>query len=422
MLCKFLQHWPFSVFGVISDIFRGNMTRLKLLWRLLVEFRHSSIYILALFLTFSVFATAQDLASHVSVNVPVQPSLSTRTLSAERPAVAPVAAATERLLANPATHNWQLQATLPGAVIHDIAFASPTTGFAVAEGGQVWKSTNGGRSWTEILNLGYPYYFYGVSALTANDIVISGFYDSSTFEGLIRWSHDGGQTWSSDVNLTSTGWVQRVRFANTNHGLIMDLIGGSTGNLAQYSTDGGATASDWTSVVDNTKDYWYGLQYSLLGNLHTRASGINFCSSVNGGQIWSCGPSVDSVFDGPVFFLNDTYGWVGGGEISPKVEGWAHMTTNGGKTWSARTLDGPWPIREILFVTPKAGWAAGGNVYTGVGGIYYSGNGGQTWSVDVTTNAEMDACASQPANPGYHVWCAGYDSSFNGVIYSVYIK
>jgi photosystem II stability/assembly factor-like uncharacterized protein len=386
-----------------------------------VKFRDSSSIALALLMILPALMSAQDslpLAHHVSANVPVQATQSTHALSADRP----LEPAAEPRLESPTAHNWQLQATLPGAVIHDLSFASPTTGFAAAEGGQIWKTTNGGKSWTEVLNLGYPYYFYGVNALTTDDVVISGFYDSTTFEGLIRWSHDGGQTWSSDVDLTSSGWVQRVRFANTNHGLIMDLIGGSTGNLAQYTTDGGAASTDWITVVDNPQGNWYGLQFSLLTNLHARASGINFCSSGNGGAKWTCGPSVDSVFDGPVFFLNDTYGWVGGGEISPNVEGWAHMTTNGGKTWSARTLDGPWPIREILFLTSKVGWAAGGNIYTGVGGIYYSGNGGQTWSVDVTTNAEMDACDRQPSNPGYRVWCAGYDSSFNGVIYSVDIK
>jgi photosystem II stability/assembly factor-like uncharacterized protein len=370
----------------------------------------------ALLLILPMLAAAQDaapLAHHVSANVPVQASASARALFAERP----LARAAETRLASPTAHNWQLQVTLPGTVIHDLSFASPTTVFAAAEGGQIWKTTNGGKTWSEALNLGYPYYFYGVAALTVNDIVISGFYDSTTFYSLIRWSQDGGQTWSDDIVPTADGTVQRVRFPNSSDGLIMDLVGDSSGNLAQYSTDGGATAADWTSVVDNTDGGWFGLQFSLLSNLHARASGINFCKSANGGVHWSCGPSVDSVFDGPVFFLNDSLGWVGGGEISPDVEGWAHVTTDGGKTWSARTLDGPWPIRELLFLTPKAGWAAGGNVYTGVGGIYFSADGGQTWSVDVTTNAEMDACDKQPAKAGYHVWCAGYDSSFNGVIY-----
>lgn len=386
-----------------------------------MKFPGFAIFPLAFLVALSFQAVAQDsvpLTPHVSGNIPVQGS--GRALSAERPLASP--SVPEPLMQSPAAHNWQLQATLTGAVIHDISFASPTVGYAAAELGQVWKTTNGGRSWTEVLNLGFPYYFYGVAALTANDVVISGFSDTTNFEGLIRWSHDGGKTWGSDIVLTSTGWVQRVRFPKTNNGLIMDLTGGSSGNLAQYTTDGGATAADWTSVVDNPQGNWYGLQFSILPNLHARASGINFCSSGHGGQVWSCGPSVDSVFDGPVFFLNDTYGWVGGGEISPNVEGWVHVTTDGGKTWTARTLDGPWPIRQLLFLNAKTGWAAGGNVYTGVGGIYFSSNGGQTWSVDVTTNAEMDACDRQPANPGYHVWCAGYDSSFNGVIYSLYLK
>jgi photosystem II stability/assembly factor-like uncharacterized protein len=361
---------------------------------------------------------AQNLSRHVSASQPVHGC--GRELSAERPVVPAKLTVEPRRSA--ATPDWQLLATLPGAVIHDLSFPSASIGYAAAEGGQVWKTTNAGKDWTEVLNLGYPYYFYGVDALTADDLVVSGFYDSTTFESLIRWSQDGGQTWSDDIDLSSVEWVQRVRFPNANNGLIMDLVGDASGNTAQYTANGGAAAADWTTVVDNTDGGWFGLEFSILSNLHARASGINFCDSANGGATWSCGPSVDSVFDGPVFFLNDTFGWVGGGEISPNVEGWLHVTTDGGKTWSGRTLDGPWPIREILFLSPNDGLAAGGNVYTGVGGIYSSTDGGQTWTVDVSTGAEMDACAAQPAGSGYRVWCAGYDESFNGLIYGLAVK
>lgn len=268
-----------------------------------------------------------------------------------------------------------------------------------------------------MLNLGYPYYFYGVAALSANEVVVSGFIDSSTEQaGVIRWTQDGGTTWGGDIVL-STAWLQRTRYANANDGLIFDIAGGT----AQYTTDGGAGATDWTTVTNNPDGGWFGLQFSLLSNLHARASGINFCTSLNGGQTWNCGPSVDSVFDGPVLFQGDRYGWVGGGEISPNVEGWVHVTTNGGKTWSGRTLDGPWPIRQFIAISPTVGWAAGGNLYTGVGGIYFTTDGGNTWTVDVTTNAEMDACSVRPLKKGHRVWCAGYNSSFAGVIYSTVI-
>ncbi len=369
-----------------------------------------------IFLAANSLAETDNTVPHVYGVSPVQGY--SRVLSANRPATQTtgshaIGAVSQK--ANP----WKLQATLSGAVIHDISFATAKIGFAAAEAGQVWKTTDGGAHWTEILNLNFPYYFYGVKAFSAKDVVISGFYDtSSLFEGLLRWSHDGGKTWTNDIVLSTTGWVQRVRFANHNDGLVMDLVDGSS-NSAYYTTDGGATASDWTTVVSNSDGGWFGLEFSLLPNLHARASGVNYCTSSNGGAAWKCGPSVDSVFDGPVFFANDQAGWVGGGEISPNVEGWVHRTTDGGKTWSSRTLDDSWPIREILFLSPKTGWAAGGNVYTKVGGMYFSHDGGKTWSLDVSTGAEMDACDSKRVGAKFQVWCAGYNGSLNGVVYTV---
>ena len=370
-----------------------------------------------LWVVVSIFAAQGALAQttrHVSSRVPIQGNSS--ELSAER-AVTENAGAPSLSVAT-ATHSWTLQATLPGAVIHDISFPSTMTGFAAAELGQVWKTSDGGKTWTEVLNLGFPYYWYGVHAFSATNVVVSGFNDSN-FEGILRWSKDGGATWSSDVVLTNSGWSFRIRFANAKVGLVMDGLNLDAANGAHFTVDGGATAADWTAVVPDPNGGWFGNQFSLLPNQHTRASGITYCSSTNSGANWTCGPPVDSVFDGPVFFATDSAGWVGGGEISPNVEGWVHRTTDGGSTWSARTLDGPWPIREIMFLNSQSGWAAGGNVYSGVGGIYYSADGGQTWTVDATTNAEMDACDSHHSPTNYQIWCAGYDSSFNGVVYTL---
>jgi photosystem II stability/assembly factor-like uncharacterized protein len=113
---------------------------------------------------------------------------------------------------------------------------------------------------------------------------------------------------------------------------------------------------------------------------------------------------------------------VGGGEIAPNVEGWIHVTSDGGKTWSGRTLDGPWPIRSILFLDSKTGWAGGGNFYTNVGGIYLTSDGGNKWSVDETTNSEMGSCAEQAISGGHHqIWCAGFNSS-NGIASVIYSR
>ncbi len=349
----------------------------------------------------------------VSSREPVQGQ--TREFGAERAAAVNPRAYIPR---NPSPNPWQLQATLPGAVIHDISFPTPEIGYAAAELGQVWKTTDGGNTWNEILNVGFPYYWYGVQAAGSKYVVISGFNDNN-FEGVLRWSTDGGMTWTSDIVLTTAGWSDRIHFPNHNDGVVMDQLNLNAANAAHWTTTGGMTAADWTEVVPDPNGGWFGDQFSMLTNLHTRASGITYCDSSNGGQVWSCGPSVDQVFDGPVFFYNDKSGWVGGGEISPNVEGWVHTTTDGGQTWSGRTLDGPWPIREIYFLTPKFGWAAGGNLYTNVGGMYFSNDGGQTWTVDISTGAEMKSCASQQVGKEITVWCAGITGALNGVIYRV---
>ena len=322
-------------------------------------------------------------------------------------------------LAAPA-HTWQLLATLPGTLLHDISFHTAMIGYAAGEHGQVWKTTDGGNNWVQVLSAGDSYYFYGVDAVTAKDVVVSGFYDLTRTYSVFRWSHDGGHTWTGDLSFGSAP-LQRVRIVNGKNGIIMEQGGGNSPTVAEYTSNGGATLSDWTSAVNNPSGAWFDPQFSLLADLHARASGINFCASLTGGAQWSCGNSVDSVFDGPVFFLNDSRGWVGGGEISPNVEGWIHLTTNGGKTWSGRTLDGPWPIRSVLFLNSLTGWAAGGNFYTGVGGIYFSTDGGKTWSVDATTNSEMGSCAQHALSVGHHqVWCAGFNSNggYSSVIYS----
>ena len=378
----------------------------------------------ALLTAISFSQSLPDPVHHVSGAMPIDRSNvgQSQELSAERPEAGFTIAQPLAVGVETPGNTWQLLATIPGVIIHDIAFPTAKIGYAVGEQGQVWKTTNGGVSWVQqVLPSAGSDYFYGVDAVTSQKVIISGFYDSSSAYGVFRWTENGGRTWSSDMS-PGPEWLQQVRFVKKLDGLMMPLAAaGSGATTATYTTDGGAGISDWDSAVANPSGAWFDPQFSLLANLHARASGINFCTSLTGGSGWSCGPSVDSVFDGPVFFSNDKFGVVGGGEISPNVEGWVHVTSNGGKTWSGRTLDGPWPIRSILFLNSKTGWAGGGNVYTNVGGMYFSTDGGNTWSVDVTTNSEMGSCADHAIPGGHHqVWCAGFNSSdgFLSVIYS----
>jgi photosystem II stability/assembly factor-like uncharacterized protein len=332
--------------------------------------------------------------------------------------LAPAHAASRPAEVSPQANPWRQLATIPGAVVRDISFATPKIGYAVAELGQVWKTTDGGRSWTSVLNLGYPYYWYGVDALDRDRVVISGF-DNAAFTGLLRWTQDGGATWSSDLVVTSNGWANRVRFADAVDGLVVDLVNLDAANKVQYTTNGGQAEQDWTSVVPDPDGGWFGADFTLLPDLTAHISGITECTSPDGGATWNCGPPVDPLFDGAVEFVDHRYGWVGGGTISPTVEGWAYRTTDGGATWSDRTLHAPWPVRDIEFLSRRVGWAAGGDVYSGVGGMYLSNDGGKTWALDADTGAEMLSCTSLEHGVTVLVWCAGTDAGLNGVVYGL---
>jgi photosystem II stability/assembly factor-like uncharacterized protein len=304
--------------------------------------------------------------------------------------------------------------------VHDVAFESATVGYAAAELGEVWKTKDGGSTWSLILNRGFPYYYYGI-AVHGSKVVASGFDDSNS-EAILTESTDGGKNWSSDVVLSTNAWGGRVRFVDgLKKGLAMSGEGLASPNAAWWRVKPG----NWAQVTPDPGGGWFGYQFTLLKDQTAYASGISFCKSTDSGATWTCGPPADSVFDGPTQFVSDTVGWTAGGEISPNVEGWLHRTTDGGETWSGRVLDTPWPIRQIEFLNRRVGWAAGGDIYSGVGGIYFSADGGKHWTEDVDTGDEVDACDYRNLGNGQtQIWCIGmaYDGhSFSSNVYSTVV-
>jgi photosystem II stability/assembly factor-like uncharacterized protein len=356
-------------------------------------------------------AGAEVARSNLYVSARIPSNRPSREIGAVRPAgLSPRAA--EMTPAGRPANTWTKLANLPGATVHDVAFASPTVGYAAAELGQVWETTDGGATWKEILNRGFPYYYYGIS-VAGQKVVASGFDDSNS-EAILTQSNDGGATWSADTILSTNAWAGRVRFAHgVKYGVAMSGEGLANPNAAWWRIKPGK----WAQVTPDPNGGWFGFQFTLLKDQTAYASGITYCKSANTGTTWSCAPPADSVFDGPTEFVTDNVGWTGGGEISPQVAGWLHRTTDGGATWSGRVLNSPWPIREIEFLSGKVGWAAGGDIYSNVGGIYFSSDGGRKWNLDTNSGDEVGACAYQNLGTGQtQVWCIG--DAFNGQSFS----
>jgi photosystem II stability/assembly factor-like uncharacterized protein len=306
---------------------------------------------------------------------------------------------------------WRLQQTV-GKVLKAISFADPMNGYAAAELGAVYRTTNGGQSWTTVMNLGFPYYWYGVQAFSAQTALVVGFQNSSG-AGIARWTDNGGVTWTSDIVIDSNNWLLGLRFADALHGIAYGNLG-----YVYVTQNGGRNAEDWTKVMTDPELGWLAGNFTFRTDMNAYIAGISFCHSTDGGYTWAVYPSADPVFDGGCSFPDLLHGWTGGGQISSPVSGWVHRTTDGGSRWSGRILQTSYPIRIVQFFDANHGFAAGGNIYSSAGGIWSTADSGDTWGLDINTGAEMSAIDAQPVSAdSTDVWCVGYLPNFTGVIY-----
>jgi photosystem II stability/assembly factor-like uncharacterized protein len=262
------------------------------------------------------------------------------------------------------------------------------------------------------MNLGFPYYWYGVEAFTPQTALIVGFQNQSG-AGVARWTDDGGATWTGDLVIDPANWLLAVEFADPLHGIAYGNLG-----YVYVTQNGGRTAADWTKVTTDPALGWLAGNFTFRPDLNAYAAGIKFCHSTDGGYTWSVQHSADPVFDGGCSFPDLLHGWTGGGQISAPVSGWVHRTIDGGTNWSGRLMQPPYPIRIVQFFDADFGFAAGGNIYSSAGGIWSTNDGGTTWNPDINTGAEMSSIDYQPVSAdSTDIWCVGYLPSFNGVIY-----
>ncbi len=318
--------------------------------------------------------------------------------------------------------NWELKFSATGKVFKDVSFATPLVGYIVSELGAVYKTTNGGDNWTNVMNIGFPYYWYGVDALTADTVVISGFNNQGNIHsGVVRWSFDGGNTWTNDIVLNipnGVGWLSRIHFFDSNRGIVSAEFSGGM----HYTTNGGKDTTSWSYVQVNSDLGWFAgnIDTDTSGNIFT--TGIHFAHSSDYGANWTSGPSADNVFDGGVDFLDDLLaGLTGGGQISAPVSGWTHKSTDGGQSWSQRLYSYPYPIRAVKLFNDTLGLAFGGNLYQEAGGIYITTDGGLNWNLDINTAAEMFSYNVITTSPSsMDVWCVGSTGGSTGFIGKLY--
>lgn len=307
---------------------------------------------------------------------------------------------------------WK-QIDIPAAhSIKFVYFLDPNVGYVFAKDGQWFKTTDGGDTYTPLLN--WPNVaFKGLAIASENTIL------ATCFNGDATITTDGGYNWTYPDNqlIGGKGTLYTADFANENLG----LVGGYHGDLFR-TTDGGQT---WQAIANPMFDEGksiYAIRFVDNDLVFAAGSKGYIMKSEDGGQTWELVPNSEtsSVYDiWPVsskqilagassgkllvstatldsFYLKYDYGKMNLREIEFYGDNGVVVGTKG---YIFHTTVANWDTLEEVFVEPEGDdflatafvndtlvYAVGEH-----GKIYYSMDTGLTWTRDDSvTNVNLE--------------------------------
>lgn len=328
----------------------------------------------------------------------------------------------------------------------------PDTVYAAAATGGVFKSVDGGFSWTPlfdeqaILTIGD----IGINPLNPNTIYVgTGEANGGAYNyagGGLYKSYDGGETWTflGLQNTVSIGRVvvdpvdtQRVYLAavgsyfapNPERGIYRSTDGGANWSQSLFVSDSTGGIDIVLNPANPSELYaamWERVRRPSSSHLFGPTSGLH--RSTDGGDSWTeLGPAnglpdpdaitigrigialCDSFPDILYALYNDGFNYVG-----------LYKTTDGGDNWTDADTD-----NEVSGGTAGFSWYFGqvrvdptnpDIVYALDQQLMRSTNGGQTWSINAQFHVDFHALAFKPGDPTYVINGndGGVDISQNG--------
>lgn len=280
---------------------------------------------------------------------------------------------------------WQHIATIGNYELRAVKFFNEHTGIVAGEGG-IWRSTNSGVNWTQVLsgqnmnslsfpdnNVGYAVgdsgkiYKTNDSGLnwtiqitnTLNNLNSVSFYNALTGyavgqNGIILRTTSGGANWYQNVNqlVQDLNCVQAVINVNT-----AIAVGSNTGEYFTSTANGG---SNWISSLMIPNNSLQSLNYlpGLGGNIICVGGNGRIRKTTNYGASWTLitAPATNNFNE--VVFLDVNTGYIVGG-VSVILK-----TTNSGLNWILQSTPSSSTLLSINFINLNTGWAVGafGNV------------------------------------------------------------
>ncbi|TGD57246.1 T9SS type A sorting domain-containing protein [Flavobacterium humi] len=292
------------------------------------------------------------------------------------------------------------------------------------------RTTNGGTSWTPgAIDVGNPILrITNISAVSATT-AWAGAFDEADGLGGVWKTTDGGVTWTQQnataYTTAGSSWFNMVHFFNANNGITMGDPAGTEFEVYR-TTDGGATwSAPAAASIPNPAAGEYGYNGGVV------AAGNTLWFTTNKGKLYRTtdmgvtwtklnGPVGlndfgSAAINGKPYFSNNNNGIIIGTlDSGATYKLW--KTTNGGTTWDAGATYTA-AYRSVSYIPGTNTLVGTGSTGTGPATIQYSGvsyDNGTTWT-QIDTGTQRTSVSFLNGTTG---WAGGFTtSSFVGGIY-----
>jgi photosystem II stability/assembly factor-like uncharacterized protein len=252
--------------------------------------------------------------------------------------------------------SWTKQlAVLPNPYFRCIEFRNPQLGFAGTLDKKLFRSTDGGTTWTNIApNITpIPQAVCGLSIPTDSTVYAVGEWDEPAF--LLK-SNDAGLTWTNKSMATQAKGLVDVLFISRDTGWVSGMgIGGAT---ILRTVDGGATFTELFNSGFSGEYVWKLQRVTPLvwvGSIQSMTfTNGRMVKSTDGGLTWNTLPAPISDMQG-IGFATPLRGWIG------DYNSGFYETKDGGSTWNFQFFGGNY--NRFYFLDSTFAYASGNRIY-----------------------------------------------------------
>lgn len=247
----------------------------------------------------------------------------------------------------------QIVSSTTGQYFRNIEFLNENIGFVGTLNNNFYKTVNGGTTWAKVNNISpNPPAICGLDAVGTSTVYGCGAWFSPAY---VIKSTDSGSTWKFiDMSAYATALVE-IMFIDENVGFVSG--GDDQGAVILKTTNGGET---WTQIYRTNEpgDYVWKMQIfedqkKMFCSIESETQG-KLLKTLDGGINWQTKNFPDPYVQA-VGFVSETHGWMGG-HNSGFME-----TFDGGNTWVNNNLGGS--LNRIFFVNNNVAFASGNHIY-----------------------------------------------------------